>query len=87
MSDKGYTLADLQRMREEMEISARLARAAREHRMRQLLGDDVYDFVTAGPTRQVPSRPADDPVARARARIIELGELAESLTAETGETA
>lgn len=41
-----YTLADLQRMREEMEMSWRLYEVAREHRMRELIGDDVYDFMT-----------------------------------------
>ncbi|WP_227979954.1 hypothetical protein [Nocardia spumae] len=46
MSDgNGYTVADLQRMREEMEISARLHMVEQEHKMRQLLGDDVYRFM------------------------------------------
>ena len=45
---KGYTLADLQRMREEMEMSRRLYMVAREHRLRQLLGDDVYDLMRGG---------------------------------------
>lgn len=42
----GYTLADLQRVREEFDIGYRLYRIEREHKMRQLLGDDVYDFMT-----------------------------------------
>ena len=45
MSDSGYTLADLQRMREEMEMSRRLYQVAREHRLRKLMGDEVYDFM------------------------------------------
>lgn len=50
----GYTLADLQRIREEMEMSRRLYLIGREHKMRQLLGDDVYDFVQGGRVRPTP---------------------------------
>lgn len=50
---RGYTLADLQRIREEMEMSRRLYQVAHEHRMRQLLGDDVYDFVRGGHGREI----------------------------------
>ncbi|MGW5519240.1 hypothetical protein [Nocardia africana] len=53
MSERqGYTLADLQRMREEMEMSRRLYEVAREHRLRKLIGDDVYDFMTGQPDDQ-----------------------------------
>ena len=41
----GWTWSDVERLREEWQMSARLAAVAREHRMRQLLGDDVYDFM------------------------------------------
>lgn len=43
-----YTLSQLQRLREEMEMSFRLHQVAHEHNMRRLLGDDVYDFVRGG---------------------------------------
>ena len=42
---QGWPLSDLQRLREEMEIRRCLKAVAREHKMRQLLGDDVYDFM------------------------------------------
>ncbi|MGY4098064.1 hypothetical protein ACW2Q0_00630 [Nocardia sp. R16R-3T] len=45
MSGNGYTLAQIQQLREELEISRRLYMVEREYRMRQLIGDDVYDFV------------------------------------------
>jgi hypothetical protein len=41
----GWTLSDVQRFREESEMSRRLYQVAREHKMRKLLGNDVYDFV------------------------------------------
>lgn len=41
----GWTLADVQRFKEEIEMRRRLDAVAREHRMRKLLGDDVYDFM------------------------------------------
>jgi archaeosine-15-forming tRNA-guanine transglycosylase len=59
----GYSLSDLQRMKEELEIGRRLQTIAREHRMREVLGDDVYDFVRADRPVQV------DPVARAHEQI------------------
>ncbi|MFI7191453.1 hypothetical protein ACIBQ0_17100 [Nocardia nova] len=51
---KGYTLADIQRMREEFEISSRLEQVAHEHRMQQLLGDDVYGFMRGDKTQGEP---------------------------------
>lgn len=50
MSD-GYTLSDIQRMREEMEMGWRLAQVAREHQVRQLVGDDVFDAVSRSDLR------------------------------------
>lgn len=83
----GYTLSDIQRMREEWDIAARLARVEREHRIRQLIGDDVYDFVQANPTLPLPA-PApveQSPVERAHAQIKRLNDFAQELLGEEGQ--
>lgn len=45
---RGCTLSEIQQLREEWQIAERLDRIAHEHKMRQLLGDDVYDFMRGG---------------------------------------
>ncbi|WP_433568132.1 hypothetical protein ACQP1O_43030 (plasmid) [Nocardia sp. CA-151230] len=81
MSD-GWTLSDLQRAREEWQVAARLERVAREHRMRQLLGDDVYEFMTGDPLIDR-HRPGLSPAARARAAISDMIAALDALT-DTG---
>ncbi|HEY9417788.1 MAG TPA: hypothetical protein VIQ30_23765 [Pseudonocardia sp.] len=56
---QGWSLSDLQRLREEIEIRRRLDAIEHERKMRQLLGDDVYEFMQ-GPN---PFRVTFDPDA------------------------
>lgn len=45
---QGYTLADLQRMRGEMDMQWRFHQVEEENRLRKELGDTVYEFMQRG---------------------------------------
>ncbi|WP_043737726.1 hypothetical protein [Nocardia asiatica] len=94
MSDSGWTLSRIQQFREEVEIDSRLRAVEREHKMRKLLGDDVYGFVKAteeaGGLEAVLGEPVEDaqpdPVRRAHAAIsAALEQVREILDQERGE--
>ncbi|WP_454199556.1 hypothetical protein [Nocardia sp. Marseille-Q1738] len=93
MSDTEWTLSRLQRVREEMEIDGRLRAVEREHKMRNLLGDDVYDFVKAteeaGGLQSFLGEPVNDaqpdPVRRAHAAISAALDHVQEIIGETGE--
>lgn len=65
----GYSLSDLQRIREEMEMFFRLHQVEREHRFRQIVGDDVADFIQATRIENHPMRRAMDQLREAQGLV------------------
>jgi hypothetical protein len=47
-SGEGWTLPELQRLREHMDMQARFHAVEREERLRRIIGDDVFDFIQRG---------------------------------------
>ncbi|MEV6432595.1 hypothetical protein [Nocardia sp. NPDC051463] len=55
MSEQGWTLSQIQGLREHIDIQARFYRIEHEHRMRQIIGDDVYEFMFGGGSSSTPT--------------------------------
>lgn len=50
---RGWTLSELQQLRESMEMQSRFHLVEQEMEARHILGDDVFEFVQSGGLRQI----------------------------------
>jgi serine phosphatase RsbU (regulator of sigma subunit) len=52
-SGRGWTLSEIQGLREHMEMQSRFHLVEQEVKARRIIGDDVYDFVQRGGLRAI----------------------------------